>query len=551
MPKSRFLGGTDLLEIDEQRVDNEIPVAKQIITEEQKTADTDAIEEKQFEEEAVSTEEIPAEGLKELPSDLEVTTIETERQPAIEVISPTASKTNTRSAKKSSSQLLQNHLEDRISKIEMMVKEREIPDSFFKGLPIMKDRLDLTIEQLLLLTYLTLSKTVDVSRVQQLHVMAQSLQKAKRENIFIDSCNCIQIPNIPLLDWNSSDLQLNETHSETDVLKTRSSVLNNGMPSNKDDLEIHLCYSPDKLLDQLMELKSEVCLLTNKVNEVSARLLEHESQRTLVLIYEIQNQIQDLKSITANLKDQHILIESRLTSNFSSIDNIKRTMEEIIVEKVDKNQIKIEMADKVDYKQLQRKVSLDQMLELQCRIDKRFCEVLRQIADIDKKFTFSIENIRESLGFSAIEGVLKTFKDNIAKDVQSLHNLLKTYIDSTNDDGAAAGARIKVLQDLACLSCNTTCVMRSMEKAKVGKLPCAHASTIISPLITYELGSIRKSGIIGYYRKDEFPHATNAWLNRQSNALKDIKHCVPRHAGGEHTLNNAKDRVQKVMLNKK
>ncbi|XP_023296240.2 restin homolog [Lucilia cuprina] len=475
----------------------------------------------------------------------------------IEVLSPTNSKTSIKSLPKPiTSQLSVHKLKERISKIEMTMQQISLSKEFTLGIAIMKDQLEFVMEQLLLLTFLTLSKKPDFHQIQKLHSMAQTLREFKKENVYIDGSNRIQFPSVQSLNWQSSGLQLNEVLSENDLLEAQNigfqpDAIIAQTATFQDELNGHLCYSPEKLLDQLMELKSEFCLLTNKVNEVSSRLLQQESQRTFSLISEIQEQMRDHKITTINLKETQSRIEARISNNQNSIENMKKIIEDVMVEKVDKTELEIQLANKVDYDQLKRKASLDQLQELHCRVDNQISEILRQINENEKQFSKTVDNLNDTLGFASIEGILKTFKENITKDVQELHTLLKNYIDSTNDDCAAAGARIKVLQDLACLSCDTNCIMRTMEKAKVAKLPSAHASNILSPLITYELGSIRKSGIIGYYRKDDFPHSTNAWLERQSNGMTDLKQCIPRHAGGEHTTYNAKERVKKMMSYRK
>ncbi|XP_065357386.1 uncharacterized protein nis [Calliphora vicina] len=541
--KSRLFGGTNPDE-EKSKID---PTEPPLEPEDSANADVTPVQDLDD-----STLNMPSEYTKSNIMQNEIIDNIPELEPVVDILSPTTSRSSTKSHTKSlSSQLSAHKQHERISKIEASAQQISLPKELSSGIAIMKDQLEFVMEQLLLLTFLTLSKKPDTQQIQILHTMAQALREIKKDNIYIQGSNRLQLPTVPSLNWRSSGLQLNEDLSENDILETQNSGSAHthtieAQSAYQDELEGHLCYSPEKLLDQMMQLKSEFCLLANKVNELSSHLLQQESHRTLGLIHEIQEQIRDIKLTTINLKETQSRLDGRLSSNQSNIENMKINIEELIAEKVDKTQLEIQLADKVDYVQLQRKVSLDQLLELQCRIDKKFCEMLRQINENYKKFSQITDNLNETLGFAAIDGILKAFKENITKDVQALRELLKNYIESTNDDCAAAGARIKVLQDLACLSCDTNCVMRTMEKAKVAKLPSAHASNILSPLITYELGSIRKSGIMGYYRKDEFPHATDAWLARQSNGLNDLKQCFPRHAGGQHTTNNAKERVEKM-----
>ncbi|KAL9928034.1 no individualized sperm [Glossina fuscipes fuscipes] len=453
------------------------------------------------------------------------------------------------SEKSISSKISLHELDFRVTKLETIAQRQSTLEEYFAGVSVMKDQIEFAITHLLHLTLLTLSKSPDAKRIRELYDMGKLLLQLRDGNPHIEGAKLIDITAVPSLHFGESGLQLTERMSEEGIFELQHDKREG--EADQKMIEDHLCYSGEKLLEQLLELKSDFCLLVNKVNEVSARVLKQESQQTVARTQELQEQMKEVKLFTTNLKTNQDRMEMRISHNANNIETIKSTLEDVLAEKVDKSELEILLADKVDYNQLQRKVSLDQMLELQCRIDKKFCEMLRQINDNERKNNMMIEHLKETLGFAAIEGILNTFKGQIEKEIHHLQHMLQTYIDSTNDECAAAGARIKVLQDLACLSCDTTCVMRSMEKAKVAKLPNAHASVLLSPLITYELGSIRKSGIMGFYRKDDFPHAPHAWMNRQNAGLANLKKCVPRHAGGSHTTNTARDRVEKITMNNK
>ncbi|XP_061401457.1 uncharacterized protein LOC133337221 [Musca vetustissima] len=414
------------------------------------------------------------------------------------------------------------------SKIEEFENRLAEFENLLDTVAIMRDQLMLATEQQLLLTFLTLSKKPDMQKVHQLLDLTQTLRIAKKENINIKSSQRFDIPDTQSLEWHLSDLQLGDAITEQDILDAQTSCTRAYEPNVTTDhpsqyeLEGCLCYSPGKILDQLLQLKGDFCTINNKVNEVTARIVNQERQQTMVLIQELQEQMREAKLDISNLKDQLERSDIRLTNNTLNIENVKRNIDSIIAEKVNKTELDIMLADKVDYNQLQRKVSLDQLLEVQCRIDKRFCEAFKQIKDNDKKLNETAETLRQTLGFASMEGILQTFKQTIESQIWSLRDALQKYVDSTNDEYAAAGARVKVLQDLACLSCDNTCVMRTMEKANVAKLPNAHATQSLSPVITYELGAIRKNGL---------PQA--------------------RHAGGPHTTSTAQERVEKVLLSGK
>jgi len=217
--------------------------------------------------------------------------------------------------------------------------------------------------------------------------------------------------------------------------------------------------------------------------------------------------------------------------------------------KIDKTEVELLLAEKVDFQQLATKVSLEQLEEYKARLEQMFCEVRHIVSLNEKNVLQIIDNLRMTLGIDALELSLKDFREMIERRVQMIAEALQKYMEMTNDDCAAAAGRVKVMQDLACLACDTTCVMRTVERSKVPSLPNAKGSTGLGPIVTYELGQIRKSGIMGYYRKDEFPHSTSAWTKGAS-GVPMVK-CTPRHAGGSHTTHTADEHMQKVVLSKK
>ncbi|XP_004527457.1 uncharacterized protein LOC101450173 [Ceratitis capitata] len=444
----------------------------------------------------------------------------------------------------------------------IQMEHQSLTRSAYRGIAIMKDQLELVMEQVRLLVAITVQNKATPMQLEQIRSLVKKMIAIQKENVYIENAYGFRLDDI----YYDPDLERAEAGVEDEEEEEESLVRSD--PSYKSpltshvtvqpaapvqheeyDLDTHLCYSPDKLLDQLMDLKSEFCMLTNKVNEISATILEQDCQRTTMLITDLQDQLKDLKFYVSSLKEATDRMESKSMNYSETIDEITKNIDEIMNEKIDKSEIEILLADKVDYNQLQRKVSNEQMQEFQCRLEKKFAEVQNQIKTNDKNMYQAMDNIRITLGLASVDDILNRFKEKIEAQIKGLQETLRKYMDATNDECAAAGARIKVLQDLACISCDTTCVMRTMEKSKVAKLPNAHANAnLLSPLITYEIGAIRKSGIMGYYRKDEFPHAPNAWLNQQKVSMKM---CVPRHAGGAHTTHTAKEHFEKVVISKK
>ncbi|XP_036341765.1 uncharacterized protein LOC118751104 [Rhagoletis pomonella] len=542
-----------------------------------------AAEETEIEEvtEAQSNNDVPAEMLEEVPTSEQAPAVEEqppaaeEQYPEIEGLTPVNEELPEMQQSKNTADLELQASEYKVDEaIEEVLElkasgedlelvpqdaQQHIPDGMYRGIAIMKDQLELTMEQVRLLVLITLNKKSTALQLDKLRSLMTKMVAIQKENIYIEQAFGFRLSDIyydPELEREDVEEEVEE---ESDVQSDpsykpplTSHTMEQPQPPpprpEEYDLDAHLCYSPDKLLDQLLDLKSEFCLLTNKVNEISAKILQQDCQRTTMLIAELQEHMTDLKFYVSSVKEATDRLESKNMSNSDTIEELTKSLEDVMNEKIDKSEIEILLADKVDYNQLQRKASQEQMQELQCRLEKKFTEVHKQLKTNDKNMYQAMDNMRTSLGLASVDDVLNRFKEKLEAEIHGLQEKLKKYMDATNDECAAAGARIKVLQDLACISCDTTCVMRTMEKSKVAKLPNAHATNLLSPLITYEIGSIRKSGIMGYYRKDEFPHAPNAWLNQQKVAMKM---CVPRHAGGAHTTHTAREHFEKVMVNKK
>ncbi|XP_075151784.1 no individualized sperm isoform X2 [Haematobia irritans] len=425
---------------------------------------------------------------------------------------------------------LNEDLQERISKLEKSFKKFEKVDDLSNGIAIMGDQLELVMNQLILLTYRTLSKQPNSQRLHSLLNMTQKLLSICKENYAVKNSNRFEIPSDPPIDfdWKLSEFQLGEQTEQRDFAETHEVTFKDNITNvsinrhSQFESDGCLCYSRGKLLDQLMELKSEFYILTNKINELVEKKLSNERNQILTMVLDLQEQVTNMRLTMDTHKELNEQDKIRVNNNTLNIEQLKNQLENITEAKVDRTSLEILLSEKVDYDQLQKKISIDQMLEAQCRIDKRFSEVFHQLKASEMKFIKSIETLRQTLGFNAVEENLGAFKQQIYTEIRSLQKGLQKFVESTNDECAASGTRIKVLQDLACLSCDTTCVMKTVEKSKVAKFPNSYASPSLSPQITFEVGAIRKSG-----------------LNRS------------RHAGGFHTKNTARDRVEKIVLNKK
>ncbi|XP_060657521.1 protein bassoon [Drosophila nasuta] len=433
-------------------------------------------------------------------------------------------------------------LERRISRVELQKEQKEMEMQNY--LSVVTGQLKLTMEQLNNVTHLVLDRKPDPDRLKLLRHIARQLRVLMR--VADDEVS---------ISWTSGEAVaeelevVEEEEEEQSALAESSTPTEVAKPEEEMELDQHLCYSPERMLKELLELKSEFCGLTNKVNELSAELLKQDAKRLIEMMQEMQAAMREVKlGSAANNEANHGML-TKLNNAITQIASLKNSVAHLDELKIDKADVELLLAEKVDFPQLATKVSLEQLEEYKERLEKQFCEV-RYIINVNEKNVLQIiDGLRMTLGIDSLELSLKDFRELIEKRVALIAEALHKYMEMTNDDCAAAAGRVKVMQDLACISCDTPCVMRTMERSKLPVPASAKASTSLGPLITYELGQIRKSGIMGYYRKDEFPHSTNAWT--QAMGTVPVSKCVPRHAGGFHTIHTAEEHMQKVVLSKK
>ncbi|XP_064546974.1 fibrous sheath CABYR-binding protein [Drosophila montana] len=433
-------------------------------------------------------------------------------------------------------------LERRLSKVELMKEQKEL--EFQNFVSLLTGQLKLTMEQLNNVTHLMLDRKPSPERMKLLRNIARQLRVLMR----------VEDDEVSI-SWSSAEagveMEMEEGEEEEEMAMEESSAPTELAKAEEElELDQHLCYGPERMLNELLELKSEFCALTNKVNELAAELMKQDAKRLMEMMQEMQASMREMKLASAGNLEANQGMLTKINTATTQIQTLKNSVAHLDEIKIDKADVELLLAEKVDFPQLATKVSLEQLEEYKERLEKQFCEV-RYIINVNEKNVLQIiDGLRMTLGIDSLELSLKEFRDMIEKRVALIAEALHKYMEMTNDDCAAAAGRVKVMQDLACLSCDTPCVMRTMERSKLPRPSSAKASNSIGPIVTYELGQIRKSGIMGYYRKDEFPHSTNAWTQGLSGTVP-VNKCVPRHAGGLHTIHTADEHMQKVVLSKK
>lgn len=434
-------------------------------------------------------------------------------------------------------------LEKRISKVELLKEQKDVEFETFTS--AMTGQMKLAMEQLNNVTHLMLDRQPNPNRMKLLRNVARQLR------VLMHVADGSEMS----VSWSSGEEGIEgegeEMEEEMMQGESSSSSPTDISKPQEEEMEIEqlLCYSPERMLTELLELKSEFCSLTNKVNQLGAELLKQDAKRLMEMMQEMHLTIREIKLSTAANSEANQAMQTKLNAAVLQIATLKNSVAHLDEIKIDQADVELLLAEKVDFPQLATKVSLEQLEDYKDRLEKQFCE-MRHIINVNEKNVLQIiDDLRMTLGIDSLELTLKDFRELIEKRVALIAEALHKYMEMTNDECAAAAGRVKVMQDLACISCDTPCVMRTVERSKLPRPKNAYASVSLGPLVTYELGQIRKSGIMGYYRKDEFPHSTNAWT--QGATMAPVSKCVPRHAGGLHTIHTAEEHMQKVVLSKR
>ncbi|KAH8373298.1 hypothetical protein KR200_010911 [Drosophila serrata] len=418
-------------------------------------------------------------------------------------------------------------LEARLTKIELFNEKGDIEMKHFVN--NLTGQVKIIVKQLDNVTHMMLDRRQDPQRIKILRHFAKELRvlmRAADEEISIRSST-------------NEDEQGEEEMGLLEEVQEESS----GSTEKVEEEQVEefglksLCYSPSRILNELLDHKAQFCALTNKVNDLTAAFNKQDSQKLLGTITDLQSTLREVKIYMTTNTETNGLMMTRLQVLEGDSDMLKKSSVHLDMVKSDKSEIELLLAEKPNFDQLATKVSLEQLEDFKERQEAMFCETHNLIGTNEKNVLQIIDNLRMSMGIDVLELSFKDFREMIERKVHMIADALQKYMELTNDDCAAAAGRVKVMTDLACLSCDTECVMRTVERSKVPTLPTAKGSTGLGPLITFELGQIRKSG------------ATSTWAKGVSGA--PMAKCTQRHAGGTHTIHTAEEHMQKVLLSKK
>ncbi|KAH8252827.1 hypothetical protein KR032_001990 [Drosophila birchii] len=433
-------------------------------------------------------------------------------------------------------------LEKRVAFIEMSNEKASLDMEQF--LSQFKVQITLIMEQLNHLAHILIDRKRDPHRIKVVRLFAKQLKA------LIDTEGGRELS----ISWSSDGADLDayeEGFIENDFEEEEFSEDDERGSSSHRAVPVkgHMPIGFHRVYNDVVTLKTQVCALTNNVNELAEAMVKHDCNVLLGKFEEIQNTFQEFHNFKSNTLATTSQIMELVNGSVKKIQNLESAALLLDDRKSDKMEVELLMAEKVNFKQLATKVSLEQVEYFESKLDSMTCEIYKVISGNERNVLQIIDNLRMTLGIDAMEVGLKDFRKMVEERVGMIADALQRYMEMTKDECAAAAGRVKVMQDLACLSCDTTCLMRTVERQKVPSFPKAKASVGLAPAVAFDIGQIRGTGLMGYYRKDEYPCSTHAWTKGTSRV--PLEKCNPRHAGGIHTTHTAEEHVQKVLHSRK
>ncbi|XP_037927666.1 uncharacterized protein LOC119662175 [Teleopsis dalmanni] len=407
------------------------------------------------------------------------------------------------------------------------------------GLIGVKNQMDVVIMLLRLLFAMGVNKKNTPENIREFNAAIHNLRALQRENFFIGRLSRHSILDSPYY------LDYGENYEGEEYLgSSYHSDETEDYASDDLDLTDHLPYPTDRFAEEWFKLKAQLCTLKKKLDTLWDLFQQYEQERKKYPMKDVMKALDDLRTEIFVLRAMQHETNIKVQDNADNIAKNKSSIEELDEKKVDIKEYVIQMAEKVNFAQLKRKVSIETIMEIRCCIEKRINELANVISG--KEFTIMqrIQQMDEEIGLRAVERVLTIFRTEIDTEVAEIRKLVTDFLDSTNDDCAAAGGRFKVLKNLACISCENPCVMRAVE-CKVGKMETTPPFETIAPVVAYQLDQVRKKGVAGHLREEAL---ATAWMYRKTEAFTPD---CNRRVGGPHTVITVKDRIEKILNNPK
>ncbi|XP_055858481.1 uncharacterized protein LOC129920947 [Episyrphus balteatus] len=275
-----------------------------------------------------------------------------------------------------------------------------------------------------------------------------------------------------------------------------------------------------RLEDQLIELKSNVCVLNEKITRLEEYKAKTDENSSMVTQDLFHNQMLGLKTKIENLilQTKHQVFEEL----GNKIDEVKKTT-------MDKEGLEELLSEKADYSMLHQKVSVENMTAEHRKFEKQLAEITNCVVINEEHVQKQIDEIKRIVGEENILAMFNDFKSTFNIQIKSVSDGLKK-LSSIKPDVDAAATRLK---DLACLSCDRDVVMKATETNNLVKFKDAHVSKTMSSSITFEVGKLRQAGKVGLFYDDDIIFELDKKF---------------RHSGGVHTIVTNRDRILKTRV---
>lgn len=261
----------------------------------------------------------------------------------------------------------------------------------------------------------------------------------------------------------------------------------------------------DKSSDvELMELQKKFAALENglnDINEAANQLMEEREQRDL-MISAVQEEIEMLKTT-----------------------------------KADRERVDDQLADKVDWGMINRKVSHEQFDATCLDLTRGIEEALEKLSEQENLWHQALLGIQGDIGAKLDKGDLVPLRDFISDKLAVLQNKVKT-LSKLKKEQEAAATKAALLRNVKCISCDNDVVMRkTMDPSMYAQAPVMPANKSMAPYLAYEIDRLRKQ---------QKSLAISKNLNELETAINQEGHICNRYCGGSHTRTTPQQRVMRA-----
>lgn len=348
----------------------------------------------------------------------------------------------------------------------------------------------------------------------------------------------------------------NQTSSEPNSLPTSKTSI---QPKAQDNMESECSQLPPKSAKQLEFIEIKLVSMDRIMDDIGAEMKDLKESMSclnnrLIKAEEYVNQsenMDELQKIIENIDLNNKIVCELEHDRYKMLKLIEKhdeQIQEMILLKVDKDDVDMMLLEKADYITLKTKVSHDEFVACKQELENNLKTTLIQINSNEDTIKSMIEQISEILNTKISQTELNDIKNYFTQKYQSLQDRIKA-IAALRRDPEAAGTQSKYLRNVHCISCSERAIMKRKESNDcLPKQACVPANPLLKPYLTYKLdkirGELRDQSARNMKHYERLTKENERWKNTSNDLNKT--HLCSRYCGGEHTKISVEDRFLKT-----